>query len=102
MYAVVYAESDFGKFSGMVPERFRNPIWWIFRNGFGMVPEAFHVSCEDIFAENPIPSVLSAKIGVALSVVLSSDFGGGGHLSAWKHMLAFCKTYSWSFRKIYV
>ena len=41
-----------------------------------MVPEAFHVSPEDIFHEDPIPSALSAKIGVALSVVLISYFGG--------------------------
>ena len=41
-----------------------------------MVPEAFHVSPEDIFDEDPIPSALSAKIGVALSVVLISYFGG--------------------------
>ena len=65
-----------------------------------MVPEAFHVSPEDIFGEEPIPIALSAKIGVALSVVLSSY--SGGHLSAWKNMLAFCITYSWGFRKIYV
>ena len=42
----------------------------------GMVPEAFHVSPEDIFDEDSIPSALSAKIGVALSVVLISHFGG--------------------------
>ena len=65
-----------------------------------MVPEAFHVSPEDIFDEDPIPSASSAKIGVALSVVLISYFGG--HLSAWKHMLAFCIGYPWGFRKIYV
>ena len=41
-----------------------------------MVREAFHVSPEDIFDEDPIPSALSAKIGVALSVVLISYFGG--------------------------
>ena len=51
-------------------------LWWIFQNGSGMVPEAFHVSPEDIFDEDPIPSALSAKIGVALSVVLISYFGG--------------------------
>ena len=75
MYSVVYPESDFGIFSGMVPERFRNPNWSIFRNGSGMVPEEFHVSPEDIFAENPIPSALNAKTVVALSVVLNSYFG---------------------------
>ena len=37
-----------------------------------MVAEAFHVSPEDIFGEDPIPSALNAKIGVALSVVLIS------------------------------
>ena len=42
----------------------------------GMVPEAFHVSLEDIFDVDPIPSALSAKIGVALSVVLFTYFGG--------------------------
>ena len=42
----------------------------------GMVPEAFHVSPEDIFDEDPIPSALSGKIGVSLSVVLISYFGG--------------------------
>ena len=36
-----------------------------------MVPETFHVSFEDIFDEDPILSALSAKIGVALPVVLS-------------------------------
>ena len=41
-----------------------------------MVPEAFHVSLEDIFDEDSIPSALSAKIGVALSVVLINYFGG--------------------------
>ena len=41
-----------------------------------MLPEAFPVSPEDIFDEDPIPSALSAKIGVALSVVLISYFGG--------------------------
>ena len=92
MYSVVYPESGFGEFSGMVPEWFRNAIlvdfpewfrngsgmqfWWIFRNGSGMVPETFHVSPQDIFDEDPIPSALSVKIGVALSVVLSSYVGG--------------------------
>ena len=42
-----------------------------------MVPEAFHVSPEDILAEDPISSALSARIGVALSVVLSCYPGGG-------------------------
>ena len=65
-----------------------------------MVPEAFHVSPEDIFNGDPIPSALSANIGVVLSMVLINYFGG--HLSAWKHMLAFCITYSWGFQKIYV
>ena len=42
MYSVVYPESVFGKFSGMVPEMFRNPILvdfpeW-FWNGSGNVP----------------------------------------------------------------
>ena len=64
------------------PEWFRNgsgiQFWWIFQNGSGMVPEAFHVSPEEIFDEDAIPSALSAKIGVALSVVLISYFGGGG------------------------
>ena len=41
-----------------------------------MVREAFHVSPEDIFAEDPISSALSARIDVALSVVLSSYSGG--------------------------
>ena len=41
-----------------------------------MVPEAFHVWPEDIIAEDPISSALSARIGVALSVVLSSYSGG--------------------------
>ena len=80
MYSVVYPELDFGNFSRMVPEWFRNgsgiQFWWIFRNGSGMVPEAFHVSPEDIFDEDPIPSALSAKVGVALSVVLISYLGG--------------------------
>ena len=62
------------------PEWFRNDsgiqFWWIFLNGSGMVPEAFHVSPEDIFDEDPIPSGLSAKISVALPVVLISYFGG--------------------------
>ena len=66
----------------------------------GIVPEAFHVSPEDIFDEDPILSALSAKIVVALSVVLISYFVG--HLSAWKNMSAFCIAYSWGFRKIYV
>ena len=63
MYSVVYPESKFGGFSGMVPEWLRNPILadfpeW-FRNGSGMVPEAFHVPTEDIlgqFDEDRIPS----------------------------------------------
>ena len=42
MYSVVYPESDFGKFSGMVPEWFRNRILVDFperfRNGSGNVP----------------------------------------------------------------
>ncbi len=62
------------------PEWFRNgsgiQFWWIFWNGSGMVPEAFHVSPEDIFDEDSIPSVLSAKISVSLSVLLTSYFGG--------------------------
>ena len=41
-----------------------------------MVPEAFHVSPVDLFVEALIPSALSAKIDVALSVVLISYFGG--------------------------
>ena len=41
-----------------------------------MVPKAFQVSPEDIFDEDPILSALSATIGVALSVVLISYFGG--------------------------
>ena len=41
-----------------------------------MVPEAFHVSPEAIFAEDSTPSVLSGKNGVALSVVLIRYFGG--------------------------
>ena len=61
------------------PEWFRNgsgiQFWWIFLNGSGMVAEAFHVSPEDIFDEDLIPSALSAKNGVALSVVLISYFG---------------------------
>ena len=42
MYSVVYPESDFGRFPGMVPEWFRNlilvdfPKW--FRNSSGNVP----------------------------------------------------------------
>ena len=41
-----------------------------------MVPEAFHVSPEDKFGEDPVPSALSVKIGVALSVVINSYSGG--------------------------
>ena len=40
-----------------------------------MVPEAFHISPEVIFGEDPILSALSARIGVALSVVLRRDSG---------------------------
>ena len=59
----------------MVPEWFRNPILvdipkW-FRNGSGSVP----CIAEDMFGEDPITSVLRARIGVALSVVLRSDSG---------------------------
>ena len=67
MYPVVYPELDFGKYSGMVPES-------NFGEFSGMVPKVFHVSPEDIFAEDSIPSALSGKIGVALSVVLISYF----------------------------
>ena len=65
-----------------------------------MVPEAFHVSPEDIFDEDPIPSALSAKIGVALSVALISYFGGP--FKCLEAYFACCITYSWGFRKIYV
>ena len=42
MYSVLYPELDFGNFSGLVPEWFRNPFLvdfpeW-FRNGSGSVP----------------------------------------------------------------
>ena len=98
MYSVVYPELDFGKFSGMVPEWFRNPFWWIFGNGSGMVPEAFHVSPEDIFDEDPFPSASSAIIGVALSVVLIGYFEG--RLSAWKIMSAEASgKYTYVFRR---
>ena len=116
MYSVVCPESNFGRSSGMVPEWFRNPIlvdfpewfrngsgiqfWWIFRNGSGMIPEAFHVSPEDIFDEDPIPSALSAKISVALFVVLSSHFGGP--FKCLEEYIGFLRNIFVSFRKVYV
>ena len=64
-----------------------------------MVPEAFHVSPGDIFHEDPIPSALSAKISVALFVVLSSYFGGP--LCLEEHV-GFLRNIFVGFRKIYV
>ena len=59
----------------MVPEWFRNPILVNFGKGSGAVPEAFHVSPEDEFGDDPSASALGARIGVVLSVVLSSYSG---------------------------
>ena len=86
------------------PEWFRNgsgiQFWWIFLNGSGMVPEAFHVSPEDIFDEDLIPSALSAKISVALFVVLSSYFGGP--FKCLEEYIGCLRNISVGFRKIYV
>ena len=75
-------------------------FWWIFRNGSGMVPEAFHVSPEDIFAEDPISNALRARIGVALSVVLSSYSGGA--FKCFEGYVGFLRNIFVGFRKIYV
>ena len=88
----------------MVPEWFRNPILvdfreW-FRNGSGMVPEWFHVSPEDIFGEDPIPSALNAKIGVAPSVVLISY--SRGPFKCLEEYVGFLHNIFPGFRKIYV
>ena len=88
----------------MVPEWFRNPILagfteW-FRNGSGMVPEEFHVSPEDIFDEDPIPSALSAKITVTLFVVLSRYFGGP--FKCLEEYVGFLRNILVGFRKIYI
>ena len=56
-------------------EWFRNPILVNFGKRFRSGSEAFHVSPEDVFGEDPIASALSARIGVVLSVVLSSYSG---------------------------
>ena len=65
-----------------------------------MVPEAFHVSPEDIFDEDLIPSALSAKISVALFVVLSSYFGGP--FKCLEEYIGFLRNIFVGFRKIYV
>ena len=65
-----------------------------------MVPEALHVSPEDIFDEDPIPSALSSKISVALFVVLSSQFGGP--FKCLEEYIAFLRNIFVGFRKIYV
>ena len=75
MYSVAFPEYIFGEFPGMVPEWFRNPNLVNLKNGSGTLPEAFHISLEDICGEDPIVSALGAKISVALSVVLSSYSG---------------------------
>ena len=66
----------------------------------GMVPEAFHVPPEDIFDEDPIPSVSSAKIGVPLSVVLISYFGEP--FKCLEAYVGFLHNIYLGFRKIYV
>ena len=64
MYSVVYPESNFGGFSGMVPEWFRKCSIYRLRIHWGnLMRIQFRVA-------------LSAKICVALSIVLSSYVGG--------------------------
>ena len=76
MYSVMYPESNFGEFSGMVPEWFRNQILMDF-------PECirkrsmYHLRiywCNLMRIRFSV--ALSAKICVILSVVLNSYFGG--------------------------
>ena len=76
MYFVVYPESNFVEFSGMVPES-------NFGGFSGMVPEWFrkrfmyHLTiswCKLMRIRFPV--AFSAKVCVTLSVVLSSSFGG--------------------------
>ena len=92
MHSVVYPESNFGGFSGMVPEWFRKRsiyrlrIYW----------------CNLMRIRFPV--ALSAKICVTLSIVLSSYVGGpSGCLDeyvSFPHISS--KTRSWGFRKVYV
>ena len=72
MYSVVYQESNFGGFSGMVPEWFRKRSIYRLRTYW----------CNLMKIRFPVAS--SAKICVTLSIVLSSYVGG--HLSAWTNM----------------
>ena len=64
MYSVVYPESNFGEFSGMVPEWFRKRSMYHRRISW----------CNLMRIRFPV--ALSAKVCVTLSVVFSSYFGG--------------------------
>ena len=76
MYSVVYPESNFGEFSGMVPEWFRNqnlvdfPEWIRKRSIYRLRVHWCNLM------KIRFPVAFSAKICVTLSVVLSSHFGG--------------------------
>ena len=75
MYSVVYPESNFGGFSGMVPEWFRNqilvdfPEWFRKRSMYRL--RIYWCNLMRI----GFPVALRPKICVTLSVVLSSYFG---------------------------
>ena len=68
MYSVVYPESNFDEFSGMVPEWFRKRSMYHLKISW----------CNLTMIRFPV--ALSAKFCVTLSLVLSSYFGG--HVSA--------------------
>ena len=72
MFSVVYPELNFGEFSGMVPERFRNQILVDFAERFPK-RSMYHLRiswCN--LMRSRFPVALSAKICVTLSVVLTS------------------------------
>ena len=85
MYSVVYPESNFGGFSGMVPE-------W------------FHISSGVILGlldEDPILSRFKCQ-NLCFSICSAQQLHRGGHLSAQKNMSVLRIAYSWKFRKVYV
>ena len=94
MYSVVYLESNFSDFSGMVPEWFRKRSMYCLRVYW------------DNLMRIRFPVALSANICVTLSVVLSSYFGKGQFKCLKEYVgflhntfLGFCGKCTYAFRR---
>ena len=92
MYSVVFPESNFGGFSGMVPEWFRKRSIYRLRMYWGNLMRI------------QFPIAVSAKVCVIPPVVLNSYFGGFAkcfdEYVSFPHISSIpC---SWDFRKVYV